>query len=493
MRLPRLPAVSRHFPMVSVAVGMTLAGSADSLSVGTLLQFDSLGRLVEVPSESVPADLLPPKEMGLESQQPNPPRGLLTPEAVLERQEQGRQNSPERTWFPGFQPHLEPYLAGIDSLGNTALRPGPLFSSSPLDSMVQSVKYQAAGVGLNYSLTQTLTVAHMSPVNSGNETFGFYTFDWMNKWTVYSAPKTAGWISAQFKTGHGLGSDQPLTAASKLGSLTSPTGIWSGRNDPSVPELAWQQAFNEGQFVMLAGVVSQGNYIDANSYANSGRGQFLNSALINSMVVPLPSYAPSLNLQWQWAKEWYVLVGPSLGGTSVGEAPWVEFQRNQWSVVSEVGYAPVDFMGLGHGVYRVQPFVAQAAGPVQTGVGLNVQQRLGKVVPIGWFGRFGVGGGETGSSATAQVGTGFVMLSPLSYLGIVEGRSNDTAGIGFIWSQPAPSTGFERNEMGLETGYVLQLTPVLRLQPDIQMIWNPAYTSQANSAVVLQLQAVLSW
>ena len=43
-----------------------------------------------------------------------------------------------------------------------------------------------------------------------------------------------------------------------------------------MPELAWQQSLRNGELVMVAGMVNQGDYFDANSYANSGHGQFLN-------------------------------------------------------------------------------------------------------------------------------------------------------------------------------------------------------------------------
>jgi hypothetical protein len=87
-----------------------------------------------------------------------------------------------------------------------------------------------------------------------------------------------------------------------IGSLTNPTGFWSTHSGFRVPELAWQQSFLSGHIVALAGVVSQGNYIDANTYANTGRGQFINSALINSMVLPLPAVAPAVwhDLDARW-------------------------------------------------------------------------------------------------------------------------------------------------------------------------------------------------
>jgi len=45
----------------------------------------------------------------------------------------------------------------------------------------------------------------------------------------------------------------------------------------------------------------------------------------------------------------------------------------------------------------------------------------------------------------------------------------------------------------LEAGYVLQLTPFARLQPDLQVVLNPAYNPSASHALVFQLQFDVSW
>ena len=98
-----------------------------------------------------------------------------------------------------------------------------------------------------------------------------------------------------------------------------------------------------------------------------------------------------------------------------------------------------DFLGLGPGVYRIQPFLAQAGGPTQGGLCFNLQQQLGKDAPFGWFGRFGFGGSEVTAGASAQIGTGFVMRGPLAHVGLFPERQHDAAGIGFVWSQPSVS------------------------------------------------------
>ena len=43
-------------------------------------------------------------------------------------------------------------------------------------------------------------------------------------------------------------------------------------------------------------------------------------------------------------------------------SPWTDFSWHDWALIGEIGYAPDDFLGLGPGVYRIQPFVGQITG-----------------------------------------------------------------------------------------------------------------------------------
>jgi hypothetical protein len=140
--------------------------------------------------------------------------------------------------------------------------------------------------------------------------------------------------------------------------------------------------------------------------------------------------------------------------------------------------------------------------------GLELSQRLSAVnkgaptvflttddAPFGWFGRFGFGGSQVTAGAAAQVGTGVGMRGPLAYTGLFPSRKDDNVGIGFVWSQPSwsASPAAHQNEYVMEAGYVLQVTPFARLQPDLQMVWNPANNPNASHALVLQLQLEVAW
>ncbi len=484
---------------MAAAVTVHAAEQSPSGAVqGEMLLSDSMGRAVKVPMESVPTKLRPSPTIGLKYQTPATQRGVKMPSEVSEKLESMRERLLGFELFPAAPPRLMPYLYSNDELGNTAVRPGALIDVAPPEPLVQGAKSRLSQLGLRYTLEQTFTYAGLSDVMHGDHNLGNYNLDLPLKWTVFEArgAGTAGWISAQIEYQTAIGGSGPTqNAQTNLGSLTNPTAIWSTHSGFRVPELAWQQSFHAGQIVALAGVINQANYIDASAYANTARGQFTNSALINSMVLPLPAYNYGLNLQWQPSNDWYTMLGYSVGNASAGETPGTNFSWDSWSLEWEIGYAPADVFGLGPGVYRVQPFLGRAGGPVQGGLCFNLQQQLGRSSPFGWFGRFGYGGSQVSGGAKAQVGTGFVMQAPLKYAGWVPQLTNDLVGVGFVWSQPsaATKTVYHESEYVLETFYTLQLSPMAQLQPDLQIVWNPAFNPDPGPAVVFQFQFLLKW
>ena len=97
--------------------------------------------------------------------------------------------------------------------------------------------------------------------------------------------------------------------------------------------------------------------------------------------------------------------------------------------------------------------------------------------------------------AKAQVGAGFVMNAPLKYAGLVPRLTNDLLGVGLVWSQPSATTQtvYHENEYVFETFYTLQLSPASVVQPDLQIVWNPAFNPDPGPAVVFQFQFIVKW
>ena len=184
-----------------------VAGEPTNASAPGMLLISPLGKPVTVSTNALPPGLLPPPSMGLKSQVPTPARGGSVPEPVLQRQEESREGRDRFKFFPPYQPRLMPYLASQDELGNTAIKPGPLIPSTPLDVAAQQGKYWLSEAGLRYSLQQSFTWVSMTDVMQGDNTLGYYTMSFQAKWAVFDAPAsgTAGWISTKINAKTGLG------------------------------------------------------------------------------------------------------------------------------------------------------------------------------------------------------------------------------------------------------------------------------------------------
>jgi porin len=476
-------------------VAFTSETGSSNAPAGNLLLLDSMGRVVTVPTNEVPSDLRPSADIEVKHQIPEPAKGTSMPQDIQQR---AREGAVGFQFLPATPPPLMPYLASQDDYGNTAIRPGALLPAfTPLEGPVQGAKYRLSEYGFRYSLQQSVTFVSMTGVKSGDHNLGYHALDFKSKWALFDAADagTAGWISSHLQAKNSFESaGKTQSAKSNLGTVTDPTGIWSSVNGLRVPELAWQQSARRGEIVVVAGMVSQRNYMDGNAYADSGRSKFINSALINSQVLPLAQYNFGLNLQWQPADECYAMAGASMGDNGAGDAPWTDFSGENWSLPGEFGYAPRDFLSLGPGVYRVQPFAAGANGATGGGLCFDLQQQLGSDSPMGWFGRFGFGDSKVTGAAAAQAGTGFVVQAPFKHL-LLQRTSNDLLGVGFVWSQSSDTkkTVYHENEYVLETVYALQLTPTIKIQPDVQMIWDPAFHKDTDHAMVFQLQLVMAW
>jgi hypothetical protein len=402
-------------------------------------------------------------------------------------------------WLPATPPVLAPYLGNLDEFGNTAVQPGAFLSTDPLSQVAQAGKYWLSGLGLRESFYQSLTTIRMTDTASGSSTLQYYAADFLGKWAVFEVPHggPAGWLSTEVNVQLGLSpASRTQSPQENLGTVVNPQATVFGPNGVWMSELAWQQSLLDGRLVLLAGLVDEQNHLDANSYANNSQGQFLNGAFVNSSVLPLPSNNLGLSAQWQPTRSWYVLFGTGANNQPPGQSPLQNLGLHDWSYLLELGLTPNSVLGLGPGVYRLQPFLATVSGRTQAGLGLNVQQQLGPHSPFACFARAGVSGSQvTLGGASAQVSGDVAMAAPLKQAGLVPKLSNDLLGLGLVWSQPSATTQtvYHENEYALETFYALQLTPTIKLQPDLQVAWNRAFSTEPGPAFVCQLQLNIAW
>src|ERR1035438_389158 len=158
----------------AVATTLAVDPPATNSAAGHVLLQGALGQTVKVPTNAVPANLLPRPGIGLQYQVPQPARGTQVPEAVQERIKEAQQEQTGTELFPAAQPSLMPYLGSSDELGNTAMRPDPLVATTPWDALMQGAKYELSQYGLRYGLKQTFTVVTMTDVKQGSDYLAFY-------------------------------------------------------------------------------------------------------------------------------------------------------------------------------------------------------------------------------------------------------------------------------------------------------------------------------
>ncbi|MBL9141852.1 MAG: hypothetical protein JNK53_08300, partial [Phycisphaerae bacterium] len=303
---------------------------------------------------------------------------------------------------------------------------------------------------------------------------------------------TSGWVAFEANAGVGLGVNIDRESPhANIGSVTWPNFGWT-TSEAYISELAWAQSFLDGTLIVQAGMIDQTLYLDVNSYANNNYGQLMNWAFVNSQVLPLSFGSLGAVVQWQPLDWLYVLYATGANNTPSGRPPWFEVSSDNWSHIGEIGFISEDTFGLGAGTLRVQPFLATVAGQTGGGVALNVEQSLGKDSPFAWYGRFGVGSQETAqlNGAKAQVATGLVISAPSEEHKLKQ--LFDYVATGFAWTQVATPGSIHSDEYVFEATIFRRITPTLGIQPDVQVIWDPAYGS-SNVNVVFQLQLVLTW
>ncbi|MBC8325341.1 MAG: carbohydrate porin [Verrucomicrobia subdivision 3 bacterium] len=107
--------------------------------------------------------------------------------------------------------------------------------------------------------------------------------------------------------------------------------------------------------------------------------------------------------------------------------------------------------------------------------------------------------GDQGLGSFLRFGTGqrdrsrfhWVFDTGLSYTGLLPGRDEDVAGLGFVYAKHsgAITDAVKSHEAVIEATYRIQLAPAVYLQPDIQWINRPSGDTTTSDALVFGLRA----
>jgi porin len=274
-----------------------------------------------------------------------------------------------------------------------------------------------------------------------------------------------------------------------------------------VDQLWLEQGWLEGRVRLRAGYMELQSVFDRNAYANSEDRQFMNSALDNDPLVPLPGAlgAALVVRPWPWLELAVGLADADARPHSVG------FESFRDDADSLNGYL-------------------EAKLDVRLGDGLRGQYRLGlfrdgrERVVFGRLDRRGRPGTDRGHlgfylsfdqalwrpsageargvGAFARVARADPDTSPIEWFwsaglewsGPAPTRRDDALGVAAYQMIASPEhrravPGAFHRETGLELYYRIALLPWLALTPDVQYIVEPGASPRAGDALVAQLRA----
>lgn len=436
-------------------------------------------------------------------QAPPPP----DPDEAMKQDRPGTEPEPETdgpfAQQPGFSllpktpPTMMPYLATVNLYGDSCTQAGALITGDPLSNAAQIVKTALAQYGVNYAIWQSYNFVAMSgTLGNTKDVLNYYSFNSFLTWNIFQTDElggSAGWLTVGGSAGTGLGYDgDKQTAQGNMGTLGFPLGTDVGQS-AYLYQLAWQQSFMAGQVVVTVGLLDPEMYLDLNTYANNQYNQLINYEFINPAVLPWSYNAMGVVVQWQPVNWFYAMFASAANNTPVGESPVQGISSDDWTNTFEFGLIGEDVCGLGPGTIRVLPFFGTTHGETGAGFMVNLEQKLGKETALGMFARAGFTNDALGAvqGAKSSFATGLVLNGP-SESELLKTQQAYFAG-GFYWLESPYANSIHENEYGLELTYVLQLTETLTLQPDIQVILDPAKNPNTDSAVMFTMQLVYTW
>jgi hypothetical protein len=301
--------------------------------------------------------------------------------------------------------------------------------------------------------------------------------DWLLAETDQGGKHYLAWIAFGAK-GLDYNTDRK-TLSGRYGILSDLNG--TVEPDPIIlDEFYYKYVAPENVWLVAAGKVDLSYHFDTNRVANDSYNQFLAFSLVNNLSIPFPSYGSFGG----WARvnigDGYVMLGAADSAMFAPVTPWKTLDENSWYQIAEVG-VPIDSDAFGKGTIRLTPWHNHLFGEDGWGLGLNVDQELGSKDVIGFL---RAGHGDEDVTPVKGFLSGGVAVNGLF------DRPHDTLGVGASWSDPARGNG-TRSETLIESYYSIQLSPSVKLIPDVQVALHPAQKRANDSVVVGALRLVV--
>ncbi|MCD8071266.1 MAG: carbohydrate porin [Akkermansiaceae bacterium] len=381
------------------------------------------------------------------------------------------------------------------------------------DSLTKAITKAHADAYEKYGLEWVVETSYLfSAINNPNEGMpgnqNWYLLHAQANWNINKSTNT--WIRAEISLSAAL--DSRTWRGDGLNEAVASTGALNAdvftRRGFGIPELAVMQYLNNETVCIIAGIINQTNYFDANAYANSTFTNFTNSVFVNTPVLPLADSNFGFVAQSQFNEKWYGMLSYSITESEMGYTPW--HRAADRDPAAGVGYNLLAEVGYVHekGAIRITPFVAQnfdgEKDRTYGGVSVGFDQEL--TGHLACFGRVGISSSDDNNfgGASFAASAGLILKQPLTLLFGHKESENNFLGVALSVVRPnteaAPEDEEEeavngahaKRELVLEVGYSYAVTPFFCVRPNWQLIQNPSGSAR-STATAFGVQAVLTF
>ena len=247
-------------------------------------------------------------------------------------------------------------------------------------------------------------------------------------------------------------------------------------------QLWWQQRFFDDRVLLTIGKIDHTAYFNQNRFADSDDTMFMSQPLSSNPVRSFPGNGLGFALRVAPSDEFYFAIG---AGDANGDAQTSGFNTigdNEFFKVVEFAWTPkIDRWGKGNYRFTVNHSDETNSTDDHVALSFSADQDLGE--QWGVFARYAVNRDDvTAIEQLAAAGVAF--RGPFGF-------EYDLVGLGASWADPSDDS--RRNQTGLELFYRAQITPRFQASPGVQLIFNPADSSDTDPVVVFTLRFNVSF
>jgi hypothetical protein len=334
-------------------------------------------------------------------------------------------------------------------------------------------------LGLSLGLNYTMLYQHASRARGTNDPM-FGDLDLLALWRLPKfGEEWSASIALQAEWRHRLTSDTPGKLSRRVGSQWA-TAVSADSQRFALTQVYFEQHGFGDDMIARVGKIDSALIYDAGRYVSQNLA-FLSAAFSDSPAMAFPAAGLGAAVA-VYPTDWLYLIGgvhdASARRTQVG---FNSIDDKDFFYAGEVGFTP--WAGTDHeGHYHLTGWRSEKASrlgkPSGHGFRLYGEQALGPQGRIVPFARYGYSsGGITSTKQDASVG--IALEDPFAH-------PRDLIGIALGWGEPKRSQ--DRDQYTLEAFYRLQLTPLLSVTPDTQVIFDPSQDRSRDTIWIFSLR-----